>query len=106
MAGAGIFWSSASRGGRLSAGHGDVTARVNAVTHPGCRYDGARDCAGLSWHGRIRGWSHCPGDGGPVTETALTSADGGGQPQVYVPIRRHGGAPSTDRVLEAVHVGN
>ncbi|MFI6932152.1 serine/threonine-protein kinase [Streptomyces sp. NPDC050287] len=86
--------------------HGDVTARVNAVTHPGCRYEGARAYSSAAWHGRIRGWSSCPGDGGSVTDTALTPADGGGQPQVYVQIRQHGGASVTGRVLEAVRVRN
>ncbi|MFE4420344.1 serine/threonine-protein kinase [Streptomyces sp. NPDC056817] len=82
--------------------HGDVTARVDALGHPGCHYDGARAYTGGRWHGRIRTWSGCPG-GGRLTDTALVPADGG-QPQVYVQIRQHGGGDATDRVLGSLHV--
>ncbi|KOU61787.1 serine/threonine protein kinase [Streptomyces sp. MMG1533] len=87
------------------SGHGDVTARVDALAHPGCHYDGARAYTGPAWHGRVRGWSHCPG-GGSVTEAGLTSADGDGQPRVYVQIRQSGGASATDRVLDSVRLGS
>jgi hypothetical protein len=88
----------------LSA-HGDVTARVNAVVHPGCRYDGARSYRDARWHGRVRSWSGCPHGGGSLTETALVPADGSGQPQVYVQVRQAGGTAAADRVLAAVRVG-
>ncbi|WLW49983.1 serine/threonine-protein kinase [Streptomyces sp. YU58] len=85
---------------------GDVMAAVNAVVHPGCHYDGARDYAGAVWHGRIRTWSGCPGDDGSVTEAGLLPAGGGKRPQVYVQIRQSGGASVADRVLDAVRVGD
>ncbi|MCX4705589.1 serine/threonine-protein kinase [Streptomyces sp. NBC_01373] len=84
---------------------GDVTARIAGLAHPGCHYDGARAYTGRVWHGRVRGWSDCPG-GGSVTEAGLTSADGGGQPQVYVQIRQSGGATATDRVLDSVRLAD
>lgn len=83
-------------------GQGDLTAAVNALSHPGCRYDGARAYDGSVWRGRVRTWSDCPG--GSVTEAALASAKGGGQPRVYVQIREHGPA-SADRVLASVRLG-
>ncbi|MGW5127861.1 serine/threonine-protein kinase [Streptomyces sp. NPDC004069] len=82
--------------------HGDVTARVDALGHPGCRYDGARAYTGGRWHGLIRTWSDCAG-GGRLTESALVPSDGG-QPQLYVQIRQHGGADATDRVLRSLRV--
>ncbi|MFD4610495.1 serine/threonine-protein kinase [Streptomyces sp. NPDC058440] len=82
--------------------HGDVTARVDALGHPDCHYDGARAYSGGRWHGRVRTWSECPG-GGRLTETALVPA-GGGQPQVYVQIRQHGGGDATDGVLRSLRV--
>ncbi|MFJ3334833.1 serine/threonine-protein kinase [Streptomyces sp. NPDC086766] len=82
---------------------GDVTARVGALSHRGCHYDGDRAWAGGHWHGRIRRWSRC-GDGGGITEGALVPADGAVRPQVYVQIRRHDGADPTDRVLRSLRV--
>jgi hypothetical protein len=82
--------------------HGDVTARVDALGHPGCHYDGGRSYTGGRWHGRIRSWSACP-DGGRLTETALAPA-GGGRPQVYVQIRQHGDGDATERVLRSLRV--
>ncbi|MFF9126906.1 serine/threonine-protein kinase [Streptomyces sp. NPDC014889] len=83
--------------------HGDVTARVDALAHPGCHYDGARSYTGRRLHGRIRTWSDCPG-GGRLTETSLAPA-GGGQPQVYVQVRQYGGGgDATDGVLGSLRV--
>ncbi|MFF8594724.1 serine/threonine-protein kinase [Streptomyces sp. NPDC015220] len=83
--------------------HGDVTARVDAVGRPGCHDDGGRDYADGHWHGRIRVWSGCPG-GGRLTEAALVPAGAARQPQVYVQIRRSGGADPTDRILRSLRV--
>ncbi|MFF8941970.1 serine/threonine-protein kinase [Streptomyces sp. NPDC014864] len=82
---------------------GDVTARVGALSHLGCHYDGDRAWAGAHWHGRVRRWSRCGGGGG-ITEGALVPADGPARPQVYVQIRRHDGADPTDRVLRSLRV--
>ncbi|GGX74535.1 protein kinase domain-containing protein [Streptomyces anandii] len=83
--------------------HGDVTARVNALAHPGCHYAGARAWTGPHWHGRIRAWTGCA-DGGRLTETALLPAGGAAQPQLYVQIRQPGGADATDRILRSLRV--
>ncbi|MFF3874622.1 serine/threonine-protein kinase [Streptomyces sp. NPDC001978] len=86
--------------------HGDVTAEVNVLAHQDCHYDGSRAFTGADWKGRTRTWSDCTG-GGSVTETALTSADGDAQPQVYVQVREHGGddvAAATDRVLRSLRI--
>ncbi|MEU6372387.1 serine/threonine-protein kinase [Streptomyces sp. NPDC046909] len=85
-------------------GEGDVTALVNALAHPGCHYDGARDHTLDEWFGRVRTWSDCPG-GGSVVEAGLTPPDGGGQPQVYVQIRQDGGPEDVRGVLGSVRVG-
>ncbi|MFF9410187.1 serine/threonine-protein kinase [Streptomyces anandii] len=83
--------------------HGDVTARVNALAHPGCHYAGARAWTGPHWHGRIRAWTGCA-DGGRLTETALVPAGGAAQPQLYVQIRQPDGADATDRILRSLRV--
>ncbi|MFF9311504.1 serine/threonine-protein kinase [Streptomyces sp. NPDC014748] len=83
--------------------HGDVTARVAAVEHSGCHYDGDRAYAAGPWHGRVRAWSGCPG-GGLLTEAALVPAGAAGQPQVYVQVRRQGGDDPTDRILRSLQV--
>ncbi|MFE1754555.1 serine/threonine-protein kinase [Streptomyces anandii] len=83
--------------------HGDVTARVNALAHPGCHYTGARAWTGPHWHGRIRAWTGCA-DGGRLTETALVPAGGAAQPQLYVQIRQPDGADATDRILRSLRV--
>ncbi|MGW1750714.1 serine/threonine-protein kinase [Streptomyces sp. NPDC002092] len=85
--------------------HGDLTAAVNALTHPGCHYDGARAYTGTVWHGRVRTWDGCPG-GGSVTEAALAPAAGSAQTRVYVQIRQSGRAAATDRILAAVRIGS
>ncbi|MGV9994597.1 serine/threonine-protein kinase [Streptomyces sp. NPDC003374] len=82
--------------------HGDVTARVNALVHSGCRYDGSRAAPGPYWHGRVRVWSDCPG-GGRLTEAGLVP-DGRARPQVYVQIRQREGADATDRILRSLRV--
>ncbi|TQJ91898.1 serine/threonine-protein kinase [Streptomyces sp. SLBN-31] len=87
-------------------GDGDLTAAVDALTHPGCHYDGAHGYSGTVWHGRVRVWSGCLGSGGSVTEAALAPAHGTGRPGVYVQIRERGGATATDHVLTSVHLGN
>ncbi|MCH5671342.1 serine/threonine-protein kinase [Streptomyces gilvus] len=84
--------------------HGDLTAAVDALSHPGCHYDGGHPYTGTAWHGRVRVWSHCSGRPGTVTEAALAPADGAGQPRVYVQIRTHGKASAADRVLASVRV--
>lgn len=86
--------------------HGDVVAEVDALTRPGCRYDGARAYTTDRWRGRVRTWSDCPGADGSVTEAALVPAGGGAdEPRVYVQIRQEdGGASAADRVLASVRV--
>ncbi|MET8772767.1 serine/threonine-protein kinase [Streptomyces sp. NPDC004658] len=82
-------------------GHGDVTARVRTLAHPGCRYTGAHDFTDAHWHGLVRAWSGCP-DGGSVTESALVPADGAAQPQVYVQVRERAGGDATDGLLRSL----
>ncbi|MGA5036735.1 serine/threonine-protein kinase [Streptomyces capoamus] len=84
-------------------GHGDVTARVKALAHSGCRYGGARTFSDADWHGLVRSWGGCP-DGGSVTESALVPAGGVARPQVYVQVRQQGGGDATDRVLRSLRV--
>ncbi|MFF4345965.1 serine/threonine-protein kinase [Streptomyces sp. NPDC001530] len=86
--------------------HGDVTAKVRAIAHTGCHYDGSRTYTGAHWHGLIRTWNDCPGSGGSLTEAGLTPTGGAEQPQVYVQIRQDGGDDATDRVLGSVRVGD
>ncbi|MEU9445698.1 serine/threonine-protein kinase [Streptomyces sp. NPDC048304] len=81
--------------------HGDVTARVNALTHTGCRYSGSRTFSDTRWRGLVRAWSGCP-DGGSVTESALRPADGAAQPQVYVQVRQRGDGDATERILRSL----
>ncbi|MEU6478745.1 serine/threonine-protein kinase [Streptomyces sp. NPDC047017] len=82
---------------------GDVTARVAAVDHPGCRYQGGRAFADGDWRGQVRTWDGCPG-GGRLTETALRPAGAAGQPQVYVQIRQRSGSDATDGILRSLRV--
>ncbi|MEU9479061.1 serine/threonine-protein kinase [Streptomyces sp. NPDC048191] len=83
--------------------HGDVTAKVKALDHSGCRYSGSRTFTDGDWHGTVRAWSGCP-DGGSVTESALGRADGAGQPQVYVQVRERGVKDATDAILRSLSV--
>ncbi|MCW7940804.1 serine/threonine protein kinase [Streptomyces hygroscopicus] len=85
--------------------HGDLTAKVGALEHPGCHYRGSRDYRGSAWHGPIRTWNDCAGGEGSVEEAALSPAGGAGEPQVYIQIRQAGdGSDATDRVLDSVRV--
>ncbi|WP_405865341.1 serine/threonine-protein kinase [Streptomyces sp. NBC_00005] len=88
----------------LSA-HGDLTAAVNALTHPGCHDDGSRAYSGTAMHGRVRTWSDCPG-GGSVTEAALAPVGGSAQTRIYVQIRQSGRASATDRILGSVRLAS
>lgn len=83
--------------------HGDVTARVTALTHTSCHYAGSRSFESADWHGRVRAWSGCP-DGGSVTESALVPAGDSGGPQVYVQVRRRGDGDGTETVLRSLRV--
>ncbi|MEU1010009.1 serine/threonine-protein kinase [Streptomyces sp. NPDC005890] len=83
--------------------HGDVTAKVKALAHPGCRYAGARTFTDADWHGLVRSWDSCP-DGGSVTESALVPAGGATRPQVYVQVRQRDGADAADGVLRSLRV--
>ncbi|WP_330336374.1 serine/threonine-protein kinase [Streptomyces sp. NBC_00557] len=83
--------------------HGDVTARVKALTHTGCRYSGSRTFSDAAWHGMVRAWSGCP-DGGSVTESALGPADGAARPQVYVQVRQRGDGDATEGILRSLSV--
>ncbi|MDX3089258.1 serine/threonine-protein kinase [Streptomyces sp. ME02-6978a] len=88
------------------SGHGDVAARVGALGHAGCHYEGGHAWAGGDWHGRVRTWSGCPGEEGSLTEAALTPADGTAHPQLYVQIRESDGGDEADRVLDSVRVAS
>ncbi|MEW2295024.1 serine/threonine-protein kinase [Streptomyces sp. NPDC006743] len=85
------------------SGPGDVTARVDAVDHPGCRYEGSRAYTGDRWHGRMRTWSDCPG-GSRLTEAALAPAGSARPPRVYVQIRQRDGDEATDRIVRSLRV--
>ncbi|AOR30308.1 serine/threonine protein kinase [Streptomyces fodineus] len=83
--------------------HGDVTAKVKALAHSGCRYSGSRTFADADWRGLVRAWSGCP-DGGSVTESALNPAGGAAQPQVYVQVRERGDGDATEGILRSLSV--
>ncbi|MEU6576719.1 serine/threonine-protein kinase [Streptomyces sp. NPDC046805] len=83
--------------------HGDVTARVNALDHTGCRYAGSHAFTSARWHGRTRVWRDCSG-GGSLTETALGTAGGAAHPQVYVQVRERGDGDATDGILRSLRV--
>ncbi|MEU0005172.1 serine/threonine-protein kinase [Streptomyces sp. NPDC006314] len=83
--------------------HGDITARIKALAHSGCRYSGSRTFADADWHGLVRAWSGCP-DGGSVTETALSPVGGAVRPQVYVQVRQRGAGDATDGILRSLRV--
>ncbi|MFE3169062.1 serine/threonine-protein kinase [Streptomyces sp. NPDC059224] len=86
--------------------HGDVTARVNALSHRQCHYDGSRAFTSTLWKGRVRTWSGCAGAGGSIQEAALAPADGDDQPQVYVQVRQKGAVDdtATDGILRSIRV--
>ncbi|MFG2937237.1 serine/threonine-protein kinase [Streptomyces sp. NPDC048282] len=86
--------------------HGDVTAKVNALSHSGCHYDGSRAFTSDDWKGRIRAWSDCSGAGGSIQEAALTPAGGDGRPQVYAQVRQKGAVDNaaTDGILRSLRV--
>ncbi|MFJ9561045.1 serine/threonine-protein kinase [Streptomyces fuscichromogenes] len=86
--------------------HGDVTAKVNALNHSDCHYDGGRAFTGTDWKGRVRSWSDCSGAGGSIQEAALVPAGGDGQPQVYVQVRQKGAVDraTTDGILRSLRV--
>jgi hypothetical protein len=84
--------------------HGDLAAKVRALAHTDCHYQGSRDYRGTAWQGPIRTWNDCDGGKGSVTEAALGPADGAGRPQVYVQVRQDGGRDATDRILDSVRV--
>ncbi|MFH8336766.1 serine/threonine-protein kinase [Streptomyces sp. AM6-12] len=86
----------------LSA-HGDVTARVKALTHTGCHYAGGHAFRSADWQGLVRAWSGCP-DGGSITESALVPAGGATEPQVYAQLRQRGDGDATDGVLRSLRV--
>jgi hypothetical protein len=88
------------------SGHGDVAARVGALRHAGCHYEGGHAWTGGDWHGRVRTWSGCPGEEGSLTEAALTPADGTAHPQLYVQIRESDGGDEAGRVLDSVRVAS
>ncbi|MEW2283928.1 serine/threonine-protein kinase [Streptomyces sp. NPDC047841] len=86
-----------------AGGQGDVTAKVRALAHPGCRYAGAHSFTDADWHGLVRAWRRCP-DGGSITESALVPAGGAARPQVYVQVRERGAGDGTDGVLRSLRV--
>ncbi|MFI9646429.1 serine/threonine-protein kinase [Streptomyces sp. NPDC052040] len=84
--------------------YGDLTAKVGALTHTGCHYQGGRDYRGGTWQGRIRTWNDCGGDKGSLTEAALTPTGGSDRTQVYVQLRQNGGDDRTDPILNSIRV--
>ncbi|MFD4511003.1 serine/threonine-protein kinase [Streptomyces sp. NPDC058457] len=86
--------------------HGDVAAKVNALSHTGCHYDGSRAFTSTEWKGRVRSWSGCSGAGGSIQEAALAPAGGDSQPQVYVQVRQKGAVDrtTTDGILGSLRV--
>ncbi|MFI8348000.1 serine/threonine-protein kinase [Streptomyces sp. NPDC085596] len=87
----------------VGVGEGDLTGRVDALAHSGCRGADRRTFTGPGWRGTVRVWSGCAG-GGSVTESALRPSDGARGPQVYVQVRQHGDADATDGILRSLRV--
>ncbi|MGV9787988.1 serine/threonine-protein kinase [Streptomyces sp. NPDC003435] len=87
----------------VGVGEGDLTGRVDALAHSGCRSADRRAFTGSGWRGTVRVWSGCAG-GGSVTETALRPSDGAHGPQVYVQVRQHGDPAATDGILRSLRV--
>ncbi|MFJ8728611.1 serine/threonine-protein kinase [Streptomyces bauhiniae] len=87
----------------VGVGEGDLTGRVDALAHSGCRGADRRAFTGPGWRGTVRVWSGCAG-GGSVTESALRPSDGAHGPQVYVQVRQHGGPDATDGILRSLRV--
>ncbi|MGV9562773.1 serine/threonine-protein kinase [Streptomyces sp. NPDC003480] len=83
--------------------HGGLAAKVRALAHSGCHYEGSRDYRGTTWQGRIRTWNDCGGGKGSVAEAALAPADGAGT-DVYVQVRQDGGSDRTDRILDSLRI--
>ncbi|WP_369221000.1 serine/threonine-protein kinase [Streptomyces sp. R39] len=86
--------------------HGNVTAKVNALSHSGCHYDGSRAFTSSDWKGQVRSWSGCSGAGGSIQEAALGPAGGDSRPQVYVQVRQKGAVDksTTDGILRSLRV--
>ncbi|MFF7215925.1 serine/threonine-protein kinase [Streptomyces sp. NPDC008238] len=85
---------------------GDLTARVGAVRHGGCRYRGSRGWGKdgpPGWSGQVRHWTDCGARGGSVDEISLTRA-GAARTGVYVQIRQAGGRDLTDDVLGGLRI--
>ncbi|MEU6383751.1 serine/threonine-protein kinase [Streptomyces bauhiniae] len=87
----------------VGVGEGDVTGRVDALAHSGCRGTDRRAFTGSGWRGTVRVWSGCAG-GGSVTESALRPSDGAHGPRVYVQVRQRGGPDATDGILRSLRV--
>ncbi|GHE96330.1 serine/threonine protein kinase [Streptomyces griseoluteus] len=87
----------------VGVGEGDLTGRVGALAHSGCRGADRHAFTGPGWRGTVRVWSGCAG-GGSVTESALRPSDGAHGPQVYVQVRQHGGPDATDGILRSLRV--
>ncbi|MFB7778405.1 serine/threonine-protein kinase [Streptomyces bauhiniae] len=87
----------------VGVGEGDLTGRVDALAHSGCRGTDRRAFSGSGWRGTVRVWSGCAG-GGSVTESAVRPSDGAHGPQVYVQVRQHGSPDATDGILRSLRV--
>ncbi|MGW2209805.1 serine/threonine-protein kinase [Streptomyces sp. NPDC001781] len=87
----------------VGLGEGDLTGRVDALAHSGCRGANRRAITGPVWRGTVRVWTDCAG-GGSVTESALRPSDGARGPQVYVQVRQHGDPDATDGILRSLRV--
>ncbi|MEW2314604.1 serine/threonine-protein kinase [Streptomyces bauhiniae] len=87
----------------IGVGEGDLTGRVDALAHAGCRGMDRHTFSGSGWRGTVRVWSGCAG-GGSVTESAVRPSDGAHGPQVYVQVRQHGDPDATDGILRSLRV--
>jgi eukaryotic-like serine/threonine-protein kinase len=80
-----------------------LPAAVAAISHPNCRFAGARPWANGNWRGQVRRWSGCRGGSRSLTEISLTAT--GGKPELaYLQVRQDGGADAVPKLLDGLRV--